>query len=72
MTILATIALIVLILVGIAVLRMKSDPMEKESVRKLLADKPPTPGAISQTASKEIISNETNSKKTKDSGLPRA
>jgi hypothetical protein len=71
MTILATIALIVLIFVGIMVLRMKSDPMEKESVRKLLA-KPSTPEAASQTASKESTSNETNSKKTKDFGLPRA
>jgi hypothetical protein len=70
MTVLATVALIVLIFVGIMVLRMKSDPMEKESVRKLLA-KPPTPEAASQTASKETISNETNSEQIKDSGLPR-
>ncbi|MGC2196382.1 MAG: hypothetical protein WA628_17045 [Terriglobales bacterium] len=38
MIILGTIALIVLVLLGIMVLRVKSDPMEKESVRKILAD----------------------------------
>jgi|APPan5920702752_1055751.scaffolds.fasta_scaffold33911_1 hypothetical protein len=53
MTILATAALIVLILVGIMVLRMKSDPMEKESVRKLLADRPSSPEAASPTGSEK-------------------
>jgi hypothetical protein len=67
MTILAIIALIVLIFVGIAVLRMKSDPMEKESVRKLLADKPSSPEAASQTASSLTASNE-----SKDPGAPKA
>jgi len=47
MTILATVAMIVLIIVGVMVLRMKSDPMEKESVRKLLANKSPTLEAAS-------------------------
>ena len=52
MTILATVALIVLIFAGIMVLRMKSDPMEKESVRELLADELP-PKAASQATSNE-------------------
>jgi len=38
MTILGTIALIVLVVLGVMVLRVKGDPMEKESVRKYLAD----------------------------------
>ena len=38
MAILGTIALIVLVVLGIMVLRVKSDPMEKESVRKYLAE----------------------------------
>ena len=38
MTFLGTIALILLIVLGILVLRVKSDPMENESVRKYLAD----------------------------------
>jgi hypothetical protein len=50
MTILATIAMIVLIVVGIMVLRLKSDPMEKASVRKILADHPPPPEAASPIA----------------------
>jgi hypothetical protein len=58
MTILATTALVVLIFVGILVLRMKSDPMEKESVRKLLADKPSAPEAASPTASSLTASKE--------------
>jgi hypothetical protein len=53
MTILATVALIVLIFAGIMVLRMKSDPMEKESVRELLADELPPPKAASQATSNE-------------------
>ena len=66
MTILATVALIVLIFAGIMVLKMKSDPMEKESVRKLLA-KPSTPEAASQTASSLTASNE-----SKDPGAPKS
>jgi hypothetical protein len=38
MTILGTIALIVLVVLGVMVLRVKSDPLEKESVRKVLAE----------------------------------
>ena len=38
MTILGTIALIALVILSIMVLRVKSDPMENESVRKYLAD----------------------------------
>jgi uncharacterized membrane-anchored protein YhcB (DUF1043 family) len=38
MAILGTVALIVVVILGIAVLRMKNDPMEKESVRRALAD----------------------------------
>jgi len=38
MTILGIIALIVLVIAGILVLRVKSDPLENESVRKVLAE----------------------------------
>lgn len=38
MTILGAIALIVLVVLGILVLRVKSDPLENESVKKYLAD----------------------------------
>jgi len=40
MTILGILALIVLVVLGILVLRVKSDPTEKDSVRKYLADSP--------------------------------
>jgi len=38
MAILGTIALIALVILGIMVLRVKSDPLEKESIRQSLAD----------------------------------
>jgi len=38
MSILGTIALIALVILSILVLRVKSDPMENESVKKYLAD----------------------------------
>jgi hypothetical protein len=38
MTILGTIALIALVILSVTVLRVKSDPMEKKSIRKYLAD----------------------------------
>jgi uncharacterized membrane-anchored protein YhcB (DUF1043 family) len=38
MTILGAIALIVLVVLGVMVLRVQSDPLENESVRKYLAD----------------------------------
>ena len=38
MTILGTVALIVLVILSIMVLRVKSDPMENKSIRKILAD----------------------------------
>jgi hypothetical protein len=38
MILLGIIALIVLVIAGLMVLRVKSDPMEKESVRKFLSD----------------------------------
>jgi hypothetical protein len=44
-----TIALVALIVLGILVLRVKSDPMENKSVRKFLADEkgcaPPAPAS---------------------------
>jgi hypothetical protein len=45
MTILGIIALIVLVIAGLMVLRIKSDPMEKESVREYLSDSKPKPEA---------------------------
>ena len=41
MTLIGIIALIVLVVAGIMVLRVKSDPMEKESVREFLSDAKP-------------------------------
>ena len=41
MTILGIIAIIAVIVLGLIVLRVKSDPMEKESVRKILSDAKP-------------------------------
>jgi len=38
MTILAIAALVILIVSGVLVLRLKSDPMENEAVKKALAD----------------------------------
>ena len=38
MTLIGIIALIVLVIAGLMVLRVKSDPMEKESVRELLSE----------------------------------
>jgi hypothetical protein len=38
MTILGIVALLVLVIAGLMVLRIKSDPMEKDSVRELLSD----------------------------------
>ena len=50
MTILGTIALIALVILSVMVLRVKSDPMEKKSIRKYLgeskpSDKPRSPRA---------------------------
>ena len=56
MTILGAGALIALVILGVMVLRVKSDPMEKESVRKYLADAK-RPGDATLTSS----SAETNS-----------
>jgi len=38
MTILGIVAIIAVVVLGLIVLRVKSDPMEKASVRKILAD----------------------------------
>jgi hypothetical protein len=38
MTILGIIALILLVIAGVTVLRIKSDPMERDSVRQFLSD----------------------------------
>ena len=41
MTILGTIALLALVILSIMVLRVKSDPMEKKSIRKYLTEARP-------------------------------
>jgi hypothetical protein len=41
MTILGIVAIIAVVVLGLIVLRVKSDPMEKESVRKILSDAKP-------------------------------
>jgi hypothetical protein len=38
MTILGVVAIIAVVVLGLIVLRVKSDPLEKESVRKILSD----------------------------------
>lgn len=49
MTLLGILGLIVLVMLGIAVLRVKSDPLENEEVRKSLADsKKDTPSQSGQ------------------------
>jgi hypothetical protein len=56
MSILGIIALIAVVVLGIMVLRVKSDPMEKESVRQALADSeqaPPNPPAPSPVLDSE-------------------
>jgi hypothetical protein len=46
MDILAITALIALVVLGVMVLRLKSDPMENETIRKSLADSKPTTSAV--------------------------
>jgi uncharacterized membrane-anchored protein YhcB (DUF1043 family) len=38
MTILGIVALVAIVIIGVMVLRVKSDPMEKESVRRVLEE----------------------------------
>jgi uncharacterized membrane-anchored protein YhcB (DUF1043 family) len=62
MAILGTIALIVVVILGILVLRVKSDPMENEAVKKALADStrattavsPDSPQASDSTPTKNL------------------
>jgi hypothetical protein len=51
MTILAIAALIVLIVSGLMVLRLKSDPMENKAIKKVLADSDRTNGTVSRASS---------------------
>jgi hypothetical protein len=53
MAVLGTIALIALVILGIMVLRVKSDPLEKESVRKYLTESKGTKASPSSDASRE-------------------
>lgn len=63
MTILAIAALIVLTVSGVMVLRLKSDPMENEAVKKALADSnrttPAVPPVSSQAADSAPTKNPT-------------
>jgi uncharacterized membrane-anchored protein YhcB (DUF1043 family) len=62
MTILAIAALVILIVSGVLVLRLKSDPMENEAVKKALADStrattavsPDSPQASDSTPTKNL------------------
>jgi hypothetical protein len=62
MTILAIAALVILIVSGVLVLRLKSDPMENEAVKKALADSdhpttavpPVSPQASDSTPTKNL------------------
>jgi hypothetical protein len=56
MTILGTIALIVVVILGILVLRVKSDPMENEAVKKALVKQVP-PQASDSTPTKDLRSD---------------
>ena len=51
MTILAIAALIVLIVSGVMVLRLKSDPMENKALKKNLADSDRTNATVSRASS---------------------
>jgi hypothetical protein len=46
MTILAIAALVILIVSGVLVLRLKSDPMENKAIKKVLADSNPATTAV--------------------------
>ena len=50
MTILGISAIIAVVVLGLIVLRVKSDPMEKESVRKILSDAKTTAAPDSRDA----------------------
>jgi hypothetical protein len=56
MAILGTIGLIALVILGIMVLRVKSDPLEKESIRQTLADAKRTSSNPSPDASQDANS----------------
>jgi hypothetical protein len=51
MTILVIAALIVLIVSGVMVLRLKSDPLENKAIKKVLADSDRTNATASRTSS---------------------
>lgn len=51
MTILVIAALIVLIVSGVMVLRLKSDPMENKAIKRVLADSDRTNARASRTSS---------------------
>jgi len=51
MTILAIAALIVLIVSGVMVLRLKSDPMENKAIKKVLADSERPTATVSPVSS---------------------
>jgi hypothetical protein len=55
MTLLGTVALIAVVILGILVLRVKSDPTENESVRKYLAEskQPDGPEATAESPSRD-------------------
>jgi hypothetical protein len=53
MTILGVVALIALVVLGVMVLRVKSDPMENELIRKTLADAKRTTGENPPTVSQD-------------------
>lgn len=52
MTVLGIIALIILVIAGLMVLRVKSDPMEKESVRDFLSEKNKSTESSAKTSSR--------------------
>jgi ABC-type transporter Mla subunit MlaD len=65
MTIFGTIALVALVILGVLVLRIKSDPMEKESVRKYFADREDAGGSLSHATQVK----DTQEKNSTDTGL---
>jgi hypothetical protein len=53
MTILGILAIIAVVVLGLIVLRVKSDPREKASVRKILAEEKPSPETQSNPPSSQ-------------------
>ncbi len=57
MAVLGTVALIALVILGVMVLRVKSDPLDKQSIRDALAEAKRTTGEVSHQPPQDSNSN---------------